>query len=939
MTSNITNLMGFLGQKGIWGADANKNGGVTKEELASYLKTNGQECTTSELDELWNLCNKNVTGMSGNVFESTNLTEADVKEFMKKAKAIDLVKSFVTSQSAPTGIDQNAWVNAMIQILLDDDITNSIAATIQIEDGKSCSIKDVSAAKELINTLYSSYSLKVAANLYAEKFINDSFEGIEGYNVKNDKDLMSLINSYVSKMSDTTFEAVYSSIQTIIEAYKSTAIVGENGLDYSALKDIPTGGYNPTNDSPLNALQIAKIKSNVKKALTADAELKAQFSGDWGKLYNKLLDNFIASLTEGKTFADFEDLMNPEVQVEAFKSNPEYTKVVNQEAVGKLLGLVPNENGEITFGAKIDETVMKAIKDALGDIVAKAFKDAQNTSFVKDIINNILDATANDPSLLNADGSIDKAALLKQFNSLVAANIGYFLMENDPATLSKIELSTLDKMYDSIVEAADKESTESKRLEGYQRASLIYCTAIAGKGGTLKNFVTHIFGEDFKTTIQEIDNIEELTAKMDDLKAKVTEFGDVTTFEANSSTWSAFGDIKTGESKENLINYVVTFVRQVLQQVDKNAAAKQNMRNFISEQFKGWNGNNLADVASNMTYDNIESAVKAISDKYQTYVASSKDFADIKWQDVTAEDSSVSLQLQFGEKISKTLNPAVISGDRNIDLALHRVEFVSSDTSLATISNNDKGEPVLTVTGPNTRGGISSVTVTMFVDGVDVGRMSIEIRTNSTVNTNEIANIGGNMASPGDGAYFWDMDGSAYGMDDDDLYGMGVISLKGNDKGTNYDGDMSPLEDFSFQDLYNNGYNISLLTDMDNSHRQEDYGTLVKEQLNRLAKNSIKPALMQLKLDEAKLDQAIDAVVAQFTSGNWEDYVYWNDSGTNEDDSRDNLQQALNREFVNQRKSHIIGTRDDDGADSDSWGVNFKDFVDAIMAKYNELVS
>lgn len=173
----------------------------------------------------------------------------------------------------------------------------------------------------------------------------------------------------------------------------------------------------------------------------------------------------------------------------------------------------------------------------------------------------------------------------------------------------------------------------------------------------------------------------------------------------------------------------------------------------------------------------------------------------------------------------------------------------------------------------------------------------------------------------------------------------------------------------SFQDLYNNGYNLELGTDA-----HEENWDIVKTRLVNVG-NNIKDALAAQGLDEEKLGKAVSAVIGEwhffvhtgksaYDIGATHDWDKFTDptscteiknvtvvddgketslggSGCNEPGQRNNASSTYvrlsGRIEQADNKNGIFVAVDDSGNNQTVFMINFKAFVDAIMAKYDKL--
>ena len=524
MSTDISRVYAFLAKQGDWVNEADKNGdgAVIKSEFRDFMEENfewnGEESTDSAKNDLinsfWKTIDTNQSGkVSGTKLKNKNaLDKKELAAMEDRIEMYEILNEFTSQLTAPSVVGDGAnWKKS---------VSEGLGALIEPY------IKNGGTPEDLPAYLAEQAPLieaKATADYCAQEYLADVMGDVVkeyGYAYGDDKTLQGMINKYIQNLpSDVTPEEIQQTVQNMINAYMSTAGLNEEGIE-----DLKEFGYTPTANSPLNDLQKSIIQSKLQKAIESGSF--ADKYNDYKTMFDEAITKFMNNLKFGNFATINEDVLGSFTTSSAYKN---VTKAIDTKAVfnsDELKSALRTAIGD-SFADRISGIIAGELP-AYDKMIEEAMTKAQNGEF---------DA---------ANGELDTQKLIKWITQQVKSNLAEFY----PNGFGNMPLDELNTMYDALVASAK----ENQNAEKIKEAAISYCKAVSAKGSALAQAVKDIFGDSYASAINKLLS-SEIDAKMEDLKAKVLEIGDVSTFTVDS--WSGISDslqMDGGKSASYAIN-------------------------------------------------------------------------------------------------------------------------------------------------------------------------------------------------------------------------------------------------------------------------------------------------------------------------------------------------------------------------------------------------
>ena len=260
------------------------------------------------------------------------------------------------------------------------------------------------------------------------------------------------------------------------------------------------------------------------------------------------------------------------------------------------------------------ETLKNAIKQAISENLANKIGNLMTGEIPAfDEIQKLAEEKAKNGEF-DTNGVLDE----KKVVNWAVEQIKTKLMEFYPNGLTDMSIEELNTVYDTMA----KNAREQDDLNQFKNAALMYCNALTQKNiPTINNAIKEVFGTDYATAIARLTSIE-IDEKMNKLKAKVLEIGNVT--DCKVTNWNGLptegSKILTGQTLEytigvnikdknnkainsNRISYGV--------QTDGNCSATINDLGKLS--ITGGNLEGHANITISVMVDGVEIETKTVS--------------------------------------------------------------------------------------------------------------------------------------------------------------------------------------------------------------------------------------------------------------------------------------------------------------------------------------
>ena len=518
MSNDVSKVYLFLAQQGDWQsvADTNGDGGITKSEFREFMENNfdwdGE--TTAEgkndlINTFWKSIDTNTTGkISGTNLKNKNaLDSGEIANMETRIEMYEILDDFIsTNVKCPSVVSDSAnWKKS---------VTEGLSALLE-QYGKAEGLEAYLAEQvELIMN-------KTTADYCANEYLNNAMSTVVneyGYAYADDATLKGLIDSFVNNIPEGySASDIQSTVIQMVDAYMATAGLKEdNGFDLS------TYGYSVNENSTLNNLQKCVLQKTLEKALSADENYE-----QYPEMYQTAIESYLGSLKN----ADFEN------------------------AKADILNSFNNSQAGKTLNKKIDvyemfssQALFSKLTTDIGESIAEKIKENGRYLPIMETIQNEAIEKAEKGEFDTAEGTLDISKLLQWIVDEISTNLSEFY----PNGFEDMELSELNNLYDSLSTAADNITDNEEALKAHREAAISYCKAIEAKGSTvLTKAVKDTFGENYAEKINQLYP-SEIESKMDILKSKVLEIGDVKTFEVN---WP---DMNTEEMQPGSATYSIS---------------------------------------------------------------------------------------------------------------------------------------------------------------------------------------------------------------------------------------------------------------------------------------------------------------------------------------------------------------------------------------------
>ena len=711
MSTDVSRVYQFLAKQGDWAsvADANGDGTVIKSEFRTFMEENFEwdgETTEDGKNDLINNFWKTIDTKQAGSLKGTNLKNknaldsSELAAMDKKIAYYEVLNDFTADLSAPSVVSDSAnWKKS---------VTDGLAALVEKYKG---------AEEELLAYLEEQspkIEAKATADYCANDYLNKEMSTLVkdyGYAYADDATLQGIIDSYIQNIPEGEDAVdIQQTVVNIIDAYLATAGLNEDA-NYS-LEDLAQFGYSPNASSGLNDLQKSVLKKTIETDL-AGSELKEDYANN-ADLFNTAIETYISELK----FTDFETVSSDVLG--SFKSSEAYKSVEKNIQVQNIL---VSDDFKNALTANISDSIAERIVNdgkylnVMKEIQAEALKKAESGDF-------------------DVNGALDTQTAINWLVEQVSARLAEFY----PNGFSDMSLDELNVMYDKLVESADKQADTDKQLEARRDAAIQYCKALAEKSTKFTEIVKNTFGDSYASEIGKMLP-SEIDAKIEELKAQALELGDANELTLADSSW---GNIPT--SSVNTLNLskdsAVKFIESKLQELENNMPSRLRGLRINDEYIKAQN--NLANIKTsinNILGGAYETAINNITD-LETLTSKMNQvnalFDGDDWAPSTAsfEDSVEAITLGQGTTKTFSIKPSFNDKDGNQKLMTSdRITYKSSNTSLATIDANGN----VTINGSAV--GTYTVTLTVMVDGVEVGKNTVTIECQeqmdlSSVNTN-----------------------------------------------------------------------------------------------------------------------------------------------------------------------------------------------------------
>ena len=541
MSNDISKVYQFLSTIGDWKTKADKNGDGTiiKSEFRSFLEDNYEwdgETTDAGKNDLinsfWKAIDTNQSGkISGTRYKNKNALDSTEQEAIQNK--IDVYTELETYKltvlnKVPGNVDAQQWKKSVTEALL----TNADAFIAQ--GGKADGLKAYLDAQ--INYILN----RTTANETAKYSLQQQ---VPNYNEGNlDNTLNSIISKYIEEhinklgadeIEKLDMSAVQAEIKKIVDAY--VAVSNPDTCTDEAIKTLKDYGYDVESYTSLTDLQKYKLKTQFTTVL-ADLKNEADYKSN-SALYDKAIEEYIDSVLSGASFEDYRTkAIDDKISIEAFKSSEAGKALTKTITVKNMFG---GDDLKTALTNKLSEAIanqlsgaMTGVFPAYDEIKTQALEKAQNGDFD------------------DADGNLD----INKAIEWVVEQVNNKLTDIFSSNLGKLELSDFATIYDKLANAAK----EYDDIAGLRKAAISYCDSVAKRSTKLAEVVKEIFGNTYSTEINKMSNVD-IEAKMTELKAKVEEIGDPSTFKV--AGWGSLPteiSMATGGSKSYKLESTVT---------------------------------------------------------------------------------------------------------------------------------------------------------------------------------------------------------------------------------------------------------------------------------------------------------------------------------------------------------------------------------------------
>ena len=529
---SISRVYQFLAKQGNWvsEADTNGDGAIIKTEFRNFMEENFEWDGTpsdSEKNDLintfWNTIDTDQGGkISGTNLRNKNaLDSKEIDSMSNRIEMYEILNEFTSSITAPNVVsDVTGWKKS---------VSEGLGAIVEqyIKDGGKAETLEAYLT-EKSPAIERKTTADYCANEYLKNEMSDFIKEYE-YSYADDNSLQNIIDTYIQNIpADVSFDSIKETIVNIIDAYLATAeLKDDNGFDLSEF------GYVINDNSMLNDLQKSIIKKKLESALE---EIKNRDDYDLNKtLFDTAIDDYITDILSNSRAGDFTEVQS--YGIDEFEAS-DYFKTV-EKAITLNNILTSND-----FSSKIAEEIGSSFAERLSNIMPGEIEAYDK--LVNDAINKIKNGDFD-----NINKDLDENKLIEWLINELKTNISDFY----PNGFGNMSIEELNMTYDSLEKAA-KEQKDSEKIKD---AAIDYCNALANKSTLLSNLVKEIFGSNYATQINSLLS-GEIEEKMDELKDKAMELGDVSSFTLGSFNCGISNNsivLETGESSSHVFSATV----------------------------------------------------------------------------------------------------------------------------------------------------------------------------------------------------------------------------------------------------------------------------------------------------------------------------------------------------------------------------------------------
>ncbi len=527
MANDISKLYQFLGTLGDWKTkmDKNEDGTIIKYEFRDFMNNSDFEWdgtpTDSEknsiIDQFWAKFDTNRTNakISGSKYRNKNaLDKNEINTMQETIDIYENLNTYTSKLTAPTGVDAAAWKKSVSESLA------TLTETFIKEGGKA---DDLAA---YLDEQIEKVEARTTADQYAVAIAKEYKSQLNDYDLYSDSTFKSFLDAYIDAKINNASEAdvvpsvddIKAEISNIAQAYVATS----KGEASDVLEAEPYN-YKQENSSPLNGLQIAKIKNEVAPTLEAAVKNETNY-----ETYKDAFDAALSSYLEeeiGKlNYSNFGEFLEngtiPSLTMETFKSSEAYKTVTNTITINETMDNI-----------SADSELYKQLKTSYGeDFANRVMNDGKYITAMQDIKNAAIEKMKNGE--YNTNGAFDSEKLVADLVKQLGSNIQSFY----PNGLGDLELDDLNTLYGSFVKAASQETDSQAELQKRRDAAIMYCDALYSKSA-YKSAVTDVFGKDYKKAINKMLP-SEIATKITEIQEKATEV--VGTSNVSIKDWSGF---------------------------------------------------------------------------------------------------------------------------------------------------------------------------------------------------------------------------------------------------------------------------------------------------------------------------------------------------------------------------------------------------------------
>lgn len=541
MANDITKLYQFLGTLGDWKSkmDTNNDGTIIKSEFRNFMNddfewdgTPSDSEKNSVIDQFWAKfdTNKSNTKIGSTRYRNKNaLDNNEIDTMQQKIGIYENLNTYTSKLTAPSGVDSSAWKASVAESLA------ALTETFIQKGGKA----------DDLNAYLDEQIVKIKARTTADQMaitIGKQFKSsLGGYDIYSDSTFKGFIDAYIQTYvngaaSDNEVPSD-NDIQTMIKQIAQAYIATSNGGDTSLLKDAPFN-YSQDDTSFLNDLQKNILK---QKLQTQMADIKNESDYQANKdAYDTAINSYMEEVMAGLTFADFKTIQSggnvDGFSADGFKSSQAYKNIKNTIAITNMLNNITEESD-----------LYKSLADKWGDDFAKrVMNDGKYISAMKAIVTTVNEKMLNGD--FNTNGEFDMNKAVEYAAEQIASKMSDFYANG----FGDMSIDQLNKVYESLVKAADAETDADEQLEKKRNAAVQYCDALASKGTSYKSAVEDVFGSGYKTAINKMlpTEISEKIAKLQD---SLTNIVDVNSLVVESISGITDATFLAGESK----NYIL----------------------------------------------------------------------------------------------------------------------------------------------------------------------------------------------------------------------------------------------------------------------------------------------------------------------------------------------------------------------------------------------